>query len=105
MEIRSSRLFKQQVADLLYYLKATYGRRVTLRVRDEIENKIFLLKSFPDMGTVELLLEKEPVNYRYLVIKHNKIIYTVEDNYIFIHLLWDCRQDPQHLIDLIKAVD
>lgn len=60
MEIRSSRLFKQQVADLLYYLKATYGRRVTLRVRDEIENKIFLLKSFPDMGTVELLLEKSP---------------------------------------------
>ena len=42
---------------------------------------------------------------RYLVIKHNKIIYTVEDNYIFIHLLCDCRQDPQHLIDLIKAVD
>ena len=80
MEIRSSRLFKQQVVDLLYYLKATYGRRVTLRVRDEIENKIFLLKSFPDMGTVELLLEKEPLNYRYLVIKHNKIIYTVEDN-------------------------
>ena len=105
MEIRSSKLFKQQVVALLSYLKVTYGFSLASRVKDELEEKIFLLKAFPNMGTIELLLEEAPLTYRYLVVKHNKILYTVEDNYIFIHLLWDCRQDPYRLIGLVKEVD
>lgn len=105
MKIRSSKLFKQQVIDLLSYLKVTYGLSLASRVKDELEEKIFLLKTFPYMGTVELLLEEEPLTYRYLVVKHNKILYTVEDNYIFIHLLWDCRQDPKRLTGLIKETE
>ena len=105
MEIRSSKLFKRQVADLVCYLKVTFGKRIGFRVKNEIEEKVFLLKLFPNMGTVESLLEEEPLVYRYLVIKHNKILYTVEENYVFIHLLWDCRRDPIHLMDLIKEVD
>ncbi len=105
MEIRSSKLFKRQVADLVCYLKVTFGKRIACRVKNEIEEKVFLLKLFPNMGTVESLLEEEPLVYRYLVIKHNKILYTVEENYVFIHLLWDCRRDPIHLMDLIKEVD
>ena len=105
MEIRSGKLFKRQVADLVCYLKVTFGKRIAFRVKNEIEEKVFLLKLFPNMGTVESLLEEEPLVYRYLVIKHNKILYTVEENYVFIHLLWDCRRDPIHLMDLIKEVD
>ena len=105
MEIRSSKLFKRQVADLVCYLKVTFGKRIAFRVKNEIEEKVFLLKLFPNMGTVGSLLEEEPLVYRYLVIKHNKILYTVEENYVFIHLLWDCRRDPIHLMDLIKEVD
>lgn len=105
MEIRSSKLFKRQVADLVCYLKVTFGKRIAFRVKNEIEEKVFLLKLFPNMGTAESLLEEEPLVYRYLVIKHNKILYTVEENYVFIHLLWDCRRDPIHLMDLIKEVD
>lgn len=105
MEIRSSKLFKRQVADLVCYLKVTFGKRIAFRVKNEIEEKVFLLKLFPNMGTVESLLEEEPLVYRYLVIKHNKILYTVEENYVFIHLLWDCRRDPIQLMDLIKEVD
>ena len=80
MEIRSSKLFKQQVTDLVCYLKVTFGKRIAFRVKSEIEKKVFLLKLFPNMGTVE-------------------------ENYIFIHLLWDCRQDLGHLMELIKDVD
>ena len=105
MEIRSSKLFKRQVADLVCYLKVTFGKRIAFRVKNEIEEKVFLLKLFPNMGTVESLLEEEPLVYRYLVIKHNKILYTVEENYVFIHLSWDCRRDPIHSMDLIKEVD
>ena len=61
MEIRSSKLFKRQVADLVCYLKVTFGKRIAFRVKNEIEEKVFLLKLFPNMGTVESLLEEEPV--------------------------------------------
>ncbi len=105
MEIRSSKLFKRQVIDLVDYLKVAFGKRIAFRVKNEIEKKVFLLKLFPDMGTIEPLLEEEPLVYRYLVVKHNKILYTVEENYIFIHLMWDCRQDPDHLMSLVKEVD
>lgn len=105
MEIRSSKLFKRQVIDLVDYLKVAFGKRIAFRVKNEIEKKVFLLNLFPDMGTIEPLLEEEPLVYRYLVVKHNKILYTVEENYIFIHLMWDCRQDPDHLMGLVKEVD
>lgn len=62
-------------------------------------------KSFPLLGAKELSLEDEALAYRYLAISHNKILYTVEDHYIYIHLLWDCRQDPSRLVSLIKDVD
>lgn len=58
MEIRSSKLFKQQVTDLVCYLKVTFGKRIAFRVKSEIEKKVFLLKLFPNMGTVEPLLEE-----------------------------------------------
>ena len=58
MEIRSSILFKQQVADLVCNLKVAFGKRIAFRVKNEIEKKVFLLKLFPNMGTVEPLLEE-----------------------------------------------
>lgn len=83
MEIRSSKLFKQQVTDLVCYLKVTFGKRIVFRVKSEIEKKVFLLKLFPNMGTVEPLLEEEPLVYRYPLllsiiryfIRSKKIIY------------------------------
>ena len=77
MEIRSSKLFKQQVTDLVCYLKVTFGKRIAFRVKSEIEKKVFLLKLFPNMGTVEPLLEEEPLLLsiiRYFI-RSKKIIY------------------------------
>ena len=42
-------------------LKVTFGKRIAFRVKSEIEKKVFLLKLFPNMGTVEPLLEEEPL--------------------------------------------
>ena len=64
MEIRSSKLFKRQVADLVCYLKVTFGKRIAFRVKNEIEEKVFLLKLFPNMGTVESLLQEYCTTYR-----------------------------------------
>ena len=60
MEVRTSRLFKQQVAELFRYLKVTFGKRIAVSVRDEIKEQLLRLKEFPQMGAVESQLEGEP---------------------------------------------
>ena len=60
MEVRTSRLFKQQVAELFRYLKVTFGKRIAVSVRDEIKEQLLRLKVFPNMGAVESQLEGEP---------------------------------------------
>ena len=102
MEVRTSRLFKQQVAELFRYLKVTFGKRIAVSVRDEIKEQLLRLKVFPNMGAVESQLEGEPEVYRYLIVRHNKILYTVETDHVFVYLLWDCRQEPCSLWNLLK---
>ena len=112
MEVRTSRLFKQQVAELFRYLKVTFGKRIAVSVRDEIKEQLLRLKEFPQMGAVESQLEGEPEVYRYLIVRHNKILYTVEKilytveaDHVFVYLLWDCRQEPRSLWNLLKETE
>ena len=70
MEIRSSKLFKQQVTDLVCYLKVTFGKRIAFRVKSEIEklSSHFWKKNL--WSTVTLLLSI----IRYFI-RSKKIIY------------------------------
>ncbi|MDH6306581.1 hypothetical protein M2459_003306 [Parabacteroides sp. PF5-5] len=57
-----------------------------------------MLKVFPYAGQIEPLLTDLPVCYRYLlVIRRFKIIYTVRENIVDIHAVWDCRQNEDTL--------
>ena len=105
MNIRYSKQFKQQVSELYAYLKYTFGKHTAIATRDEIIKQMTLLKSFPDMGTIELSLDDQEIVYRYLIVAHSKIIYSVESDYIFVRLLWDCRQNPNKMQDLVNKVD
>ena len=105
MEVRTSRLFKQQVAELFCCLKVTFGKRIAVSVRDEIKEQLLRLKVFPNKGAVESQLEGEPEVYRYLIVRHNKILYTVETDHVFVYLLWDCRQEPRSLWNLLKETE
>lgn len=59
------------------------------------------LKTFPQVGPIEPLLEEHPENYRSLVVeKHYKLIYTISPTLIEIHAIWDCRQDNWRLKEM-----
>lgn len=62
---------------------------------------IFL--TFPLAGPVEPLLSDMPLSYRSLVVSgHYKLIYTVNENLVEIHAVWDCRQDSSRLKQTIE---
>ncbi len=67
-------------------------------LHNDILDGIDRLSSFPEMASVEPLLENEPETFRSLVIKHRyKAVYVIENDAVNIVDIWDCRQDPEML--------
>ena len=58
------------------------------------------LEKHPSSGQRELLLANRKFDYRYLVESNYKIIYWIEDNYIKIASVFDCRQNSGKIKDL-----
>lgn len=80
--------------------KSVTGKRVTKRIVNKIDKDVLLLSQNPYMGAIEELLQ-ELSEFRYIVEGPAKLIYTVEDGYVFIHLYWDGRQDYTHMINYL----
>ena len=67
---------------------------------DEIESNLI---AFPKMGKVEPLLQDRSKLYRSIVAsKHNKIIYCIDEDIIYIADFWDTRREPKAQANRIK---
>lgn len=76
-----------------------FGSASARKVRNQIWHDAELLQSHPRLGKVEpLLVGCTSLEYRSLLVDtHTKIIYTVHTDFVYIHLLWDVRQDEAKL--------
>lgn len=90
---------RQQLADELDYCLEQFGRKAVIRLLDSLDRDESLLSANPYLGRIEPLLEMKESSFRSLVERHFKLIYTVEADYIFIHILWNCRQEPNDLAE------
>ncbi|MCD8184074.1 MAG: type II toxin-antitoxin system RelE/ParE family toxin [Bacteroides sp.] len=83
------------LATITRYCRWRFGKTAAREVRSKILHDAELLRTHPHLGPVEpLLTECTSLEYRALVVgAHTKILYTVHTAYIYIHLLWDVRQD------------
>lgn len=81
------------------YCKARFASMMAMKVKKNIRDSIKNLKRHPHLALVEHALEGcTSLQYRGLVVgRHTKVIYTVHAEYIYIHLLWDVRQDDNRL--------
>lgn len=86
---------KQQdaAADYIFEEFGSIALREFYQKIDDIETE---LVSFPQIGKIEPLLSHKARSYRSIVLtKKNKLIYTIEENYIYIHAMWDTRREPK----------
>ena len=61
------------------------------------------LVEFPEMGKIEPLLKHRKKVYRSIVFtKKNKLIYTVDEDTICVHALWDTRREPKAQASKLK---
>ena len=80
---------------LYYQYKATIetARKITLSIIESAD----VLKKKPFVGQQEELLKGRKILYRYLVKDNYKLIYSVDEKHVYIHLVFDARQNPDKL--------
>jgi len=68
-----------------------------LEIRNQILDAVDALLEHPSIGQEEPFLVNLGRHYRRLVEGHYKIIYRIEDEYIYITDIFDSRQDPDKM--------
>lgn len=79
-----------------YYLHAV-SENVAQKVISNILQSIKPLGFSPYIGQIELSIVGNTTKYRYIVTGNYKIIYSIENNQVRIHTIFDCRQNPERL--------
>lgn len=84
---------------------ASFGRKTARNVRNKLICAAELLCANPYLGSVEPLLQGcTQLEYRTLVADtYTKIVYTVHNSYIYIHLLWDVRQNHMRMSEMVGS--
>ena len=80
--------------ETLEFLSIEVSYEKLIEIRDEILDAADTLLLQPLSGQREYLLSHLGLEHRRLVVGHNKIIYRVVDEYIYIIDIFDSRQDP-----------
>lgn len=84
---------KQNLRDIYdyYRLRSEQGAK---NVRRDILNKVKSIR-YPAQYQVDEIDSK----YRRMVVRHYKILYSYKDSTVYIHRIFDARQNPNKLLD------
>lgn len=89
--------------DNIYRFYSKKSQTAAIRLYNKLLDSAETLRVFPQAGPIEPLLKEYDCEFRSLVAeKHYKLIYTVTDELIEIHAVWDCRQEGWHLQEMFK---
>lgn len=85
---------------IIRYCNLNFGRDTAKHVRNKILSRAELLIANPYLGIAEPTLSKcTSLIYRSLLVApFTKIIYTIHEDYIYIHIIWDVRQHENKLV-------
>lgn len=82
---------------------AEKNERAAYQLYQTLIKSVDIFFTFPLAGPVELLLADMPQCFRSLVVNgHYKLIYTITENLVEIHAVWDCRQAESRLKQLLQ---
>jgi toxin ParE1/3/4 len=83
--------------DLLRIEKFLKKWGLSEKIFDIIFEKVEILRDFPRMGQIEPMLKDSDKEYRYLVEKPFKIIYSIQNGNVYINRVFDSRKNPRKL--------
>lgn len=95
---------REQLKGIYNFYREIAGVRIAERIRKEIRYSAQKLGHFPYLGPIiEYDNQQNSDTYRSLVANKNfKIIYQIENKQVYIAAIWDVRQDPSGIGDIIR---
>ncbi|MBC7388495.1 MAG: type II toxin-antitoxin system RelE/ParE family toxin [Opitutaceae bacterium] len=84
----------EQLETIFDYYKNKANERIAKEIVKRIVDKTLLLETQPRIGPQEELLRSRKFEYRYLLEGNYKIIYWVDEPFIKIATVFDCRRNP-----------
>ncbi len=106
MRIIWTPLAKEKISGMIgYYLPQDGGPKKIRKILDKIEHRVDLLVNHPRSGQREMALESAGREYRRVVVGNYKIIYSVDEEIVWIVDVWDCRMDPEVLRESVVGVE
>jgi plasmid stabilization system protein ParE len=96
LEVIWSDFAEKQLDDIFEYYEQNTGNRVAKEIVHGLINEPKILEKDPFIGQKEELLNERKITYRYLIFKHYKIIYSVDEKQGFIKIadVFGTRQKP-----------
>ena len=93
VEIRWSKKADDRFDQVLKYLQAEWGEKVTSAFVKKVFEFLEILSEFPEIGTVQ---NRTKSIRGFAIIKQIKIFYKISKNYITILNFYDTRQNPKN---------
>ena len=75
-----------------FYTVRNKSTRYSTKLYNKIVKELSLLNKHPDIG-----INTNSENIRGLIVENFIIFYEISPENIFVHTIWDCRQDPNDL--------
>lgn len=90
---------KSELKKIFDYYKVKVSVKIAKQIAEQIVITADKLKSYPEMGTIEELLQSSPENFRYIISTNYKIIYWINKAKERIEILdvFDTRQNPMKI--------
>lgn len=100
MEIEWTDLAVASLEEIAIYISENFSEAIARKCVEEIVNHVKILESSPELGRPISHLTKEASIYCFNY-KRNQAYYRIINNRIQIVIVWDGRQDPNQLHELI----
>ncbi|HIP31364.1 MAG TPA: type II toxin-antitoxin system RelE/ParE family toxin [Crocinitomicaceae bacterium] len=97
MEIEWTKIALKNIKKIHAFYKKTANKEIADKIIGPIFSLVQNLKNQSNIGQQEESLKHLKLGHRYLVLGHNKIIYTQKENTIYITHVFDTRQNPKKL--------
>lgn len=75
---------------LEFYVELNGSKTYSRKLNKEVQVLLSVISKQPHIGT-----KTEKERFRILIRGNYKIFYEVDETKIFVHLIWDCRQNPE----------
>lgn len=104
LEVFWTQFAQSKLKNIFKYYKKTANLQIARNLVTGIVDKTILIPQTPGIGQEEELFQDRNENFRYLVFKDYKIIYWVNEKNHRIEIVhvFDCRQNPQKMIEETK---